>query len=60
MAKGSSFGDRVGALGVFGTTVQCDSESSSMYCRTVKAFNLLMMVLFVVFLLWLLKGWLKK
>lgn len=53
MAK-SSFGDRIGALGVFGTTVQCDSESNSMYCRTVKAFNLLMMVLFVVFMLWLL------
>lgn len=53
MAK-SSFGDRLGALGVFGTTVQCDSESTSMYCRTVKMFNLLMMLLFVAFLLWLL------
>jgi hypothetical protein len=53
MAK-TSFADRVGALGIFGTTVQCDSESTSMYCRTVKAFNLLMMVLFVAFILWLL------
>lgn len=59
MAK-SSFGDRVGALGVFGTTVQCDSDSKSLYCRSVKAFNVLMMLLFVAFLLWLLKDWLKK
>lgn len=59
MAKGS-FGDRVGALGVFGTTVQCDAESTSTYCRIVKVFNLLMMLLFVAFLLWLLRDWMKK
>jgi hypothetical protein len=55
MAK-NSFGDRVGALGIFGstTTVQCDSDSTSMYCRAVKAFNLLSMLAVIAFIIWFL------
>lgn len=54
MAK-SSFGDRIGGLGVLGstTTVQCSAESTSTYCRIVKAFNLLSLFAVVVFFIWL-------
>lgn len=42
----------VGAF--FGTTVQCDSESKSFYCQTVKYFNLLVIFGIIFFLLYML------
>ena len=37
-----------GIFGFFGSTVQCDSESNSFYCNFVKFFNLLIMTLVIV------------
>lgn len=46
MSKSSSNSSNGGILGsgifgLFGTTIQCDSEDKSMYCNFMKFFNLL-------------------
>lgn len=51
MAKGKSLD--LGAFGFLGTTIQCDAESTSFYCQTMKMFNLLMIFGFVAFLVYM-------
>jgi hypothetical protein len=48
MAKGSSKGSSGGIFGFFGTTIQCDSTDTSIYCTIMKIFNMLI-VIFIVF-----------
>ena len=44
-----------GIFGMFGTTIKCDSTDNSYYCNFMKFFNVLMVVLFFIFLLYLVK-----
>ena len=37
-----------GIFGLFGSTVTCDSETSSLYCNFVKGFNVLIMLLVIL------------
>ena len=53
MAKGKSVDFSTGAFGFLGTTIQCDAESTSFYCQTMKMFNLLMIFGFVAFLVYM-------
>ena len=36
-----------GVFGLFGSTIQCDSETNSLYCNFVKIFNVLIMILVI-------------
>jgi hypothetical protein len=44
-----------GIFGMFGTTIKCDSTDNSYYCNFMKFFNVLVVVLFIVFLLYYVK-----
>ena len=44
-----------GIFGMFGTTIKCDSTDNSYYCNFMKFFNMLVVVLFIVFLLYYVK-----
>lgn len=37
-----------GVFGMFGTMVQCDAESDSMYCKFMKMFNVLIVIMIIV------------
>ena len=52
MGKGRSSGGFMGSgiLGVFGTTIRCDSKDDSLYCNIMKLFNLLIVFLVVCFI----------
>jgi hypothetical protein len=50
----------LGAVGFAGTTVQCDAESTSFYCQTVKLFNLIVIFGFVAFIVYFLLTKLRK
>jgi hypothetical protein len=57
MAPASSGGGNGGIMGsgifgMFGTMVNCDAESKSMYCSLMKAFNVMMVVGIVLYLLY--------
>jgi hypothetical protein len=41
-----------GIFGMFGTIIQCDAESTSTYCTIMKAFNVLMVVCIVLYMLY--------
>ena len=42
-----------GVFGMFGTTIRCDSKDTSMYCNLAKFVNMLIMILFLGFVLYL-------
>jgi len=44
-----------GIFGMFGTTIKCDSTDNSYYCNFMKFFNVLVVFLFIIFLLYLVK-----
>ena len=48
MARGGGGG--IGVYGLLGTVNQCKAEEKSMYCNIMKMFNLLIVVLVVVYL----------
>ena len=56
MAKGStsSSGGILGSgiFGFFGTTVKCDSTDNSIYCNIMKLFNLLIVFMVVMYILY--------
>lgn len=44
-----------GIFGLLGTTVQCDADDKSMFCRFAKFMNILLWVLILVGILYILK-----
>ncbi len=42
-----------GIFGMFGTVVHCDDKDTSMYCNLAKIVNMLIMILFLGFVLYL-------
>ena len=40
-----------GVFGLFGSTVNCDANNTSLYCTTIKLFNILI-ILFVLYFLY--------
>lgn len=42
-----------GVFGHVGTTIRCDSEDKSIYCNIMKLFNLLIVVMSVLFIVYL-------
>jgi hypothetical protein len=40
-----------GVFGLFGSTVHCDANNTSLYCTTIKLFNILV-ILFVLYFLY--------
>ena len=62
MAKGRSSGGIAdsGIFGLRGTTVQCDAENDSAYCKFAKLMNIIVWLLMLVFLLYLAKEFLLK
>ena len=55
-SSGGNFGGIGGSgiLGLFGTVVNCDADDDSLYCQIMKGFNLLIVFLFVVYILYFL------
>jgi len=57
MARGGTSGTGGGIMGsgifgFFGTTIQCPASDTSFYCSFMKIFNLFIVFLIVVFVLW--------
>ena len=57
MAKSSFSGSNGGILGsgifgLFGTVIKCDSNDNSLYCTIMKIFNLLIVFLIVIYILY--------
>ena len=48
-----------GIFGMFGTTVHCDAESNSMYCNFMKAFNFMIVLFFILFILYVIYGFIS-
>jgi hypothetical protein len=42
-----------GIFGMFGTVIHCDDKDTSMYCNLAKIVNMLIMILFLGFVLYL-------
>ena len=54
MAKSSSGGiGGSGIHGFFGSSIMCPSTDTSMYCSFIKIFNVLIMGLFILYLLYM-------
>lgn len=61
--KGGSIGGGKGLGGFglfFGNVVTCDSKDDTMYCRIIKMFNLLIICLIILYVLWVVYGLLKR
>lgn len=57
MARGISMGGNggiagSGVFGFFGSTVTCKSDDTSYYCGFVKSFNVLIMSLLIIYILY--------
>jgi hypothetical protein len=48
-----------GIFGMFGSVVNCKAEDSSLYCQFVKAFNVMMMSLIIIVILYSIYGFAK-
>lgn len=65
MAKGASTGSRggigdSGVFGLIGTTVQCDSDDKSWYCRFAKLINVIVWIFILIGIFYLAKDFIKK
>ncbi len=68
MAKGSGGGGGSsrggiadsGIFGLIGTTVQCDAEDKSLYCKFAKLINILVWILMIGALIYVAKDYLLK
>lgn len=49
-----------GIFGLIGTTVQCDSDDKSWYCKIAKFINILIWILMFVAILYVAKGFFFK
>jgi hypothetical protein len=50
---GGGFGGIGGILGFFGTTIKCDSTDESIFCNIMKMFNLLIVFVIIVYMIWI-------
>ena len=41
-----------GVVGIFGTTIKCDATDTSFYCTIMKLFNLLIVLLIFIYVLY--------
>ena len=48
-----------GIFGLFGTIVNCDAESDSIYCNIIKLFNILMIVGIVLLVIYLIYSYMS-
>jgi hypothetical protein len=63
LPKGSTTNGGIGNSGIFGffgTTVNCDANSNSIYCNSMKLFNLFIVLLIVMYIFYTLYGMLKS
>ena len=49
-----------GIFGLFGTTIRCDSKDNSMYCNIMKLFNLFIITLLILYILYFASTFFKK
>ncbi len=49
-----------GVFGLVGTTVQCDADDKSWYCRFAKLINVLIWIAMIVAILYVLKSYFSK
>ena len=49
-----------GIFGLIGTTVQCDSDDKSWYCKFAKFINVLVWIIMLVVILYVAKGFFFK
>lgn len=49
-----------GVFGLLGTTVQCDADDTSLFCRFAKLMNILVWIIILIGIFYLLKGFIKK
>ena len=57
MSNGGILGS--GIFGLFGTMVNCDAESDSIYCNIIKIFNILMIVGIVLVIIYLIYSYMS-
>lgn len=66
MAKGGGGGGSRGGIGdsgvfgLIGTTVQCDSDDKSWYCRFAKLINVIVWIFILIGIIYLVSDFLKK
>lgn len=53
--SGGNFGGIAGSgiFGMFGTVIRCNADDGSLYCEIMKIFNLLIVVFFVLYILYI-------